>query len=147
MTPSEVLLSGTLSPPPSVEAPTCNLPPNTTLLISEEASPSFTTVYRGTVASTKHDIRVLEEAMPMWLIEYLLMNKIPPVSALMKISFVLMPWPAKDPEERLPELLNTSASFVFSSDFIAKHSMYSTQSKLTASRYLRVRKLVFHVCS
>jgi len=45
----------------------------------------------------------------------------------MKISFVLMPWPAKDSEERLPELLNT------------------TQSKLTASRYLRVRKLVSHV--
>jgi WD repeat-containing protein 48 len=52
-------------------------------------------------------VQALEEAMPMWLIEYLLMNRMPPIPAPIKISFVLMPWPTKDPEERLPELLNT----------------------------------------
>ena len=107
LTPLEVLLSGSLSPPPSIEAPTHNLPPHTTLLISEEASPSFTAVYRESVANTKHDIQNLEEAMPMWLIEYLLFNRVPPVSTLVKVGFVLMPWPTKDPDERLPELLNT----------------------------------------
>jgi WD repeat-containing protein 48 len=106
-TPLEALLSTPLNPPLSMEAPTYTFPPNTTLLISEEASPSFTTVYRGSVAFTKYDVQILEEAMPMWLIEYLLMNKIPPPSPPIKISFVLMPWPTKDPEERLPELLNT----------------------------------------
>jgi WD repeat-containing protein 48 len=64
-------------------------------------------VYRGSVAHTKHDVQILEEVMPMWLIEYLLINKMPALSAPIKISFVLMPWPTKDPEERLPELLNT----------------------------------------
>ena len=108
MTPLEILLSGPLSPPPSPEAPTYHFPPDTLLFISEEASPSFTTVYRGTVASTKNDVQALEEAMPMWLIECLLMNKMPPpVSVPVKISFVLLPWPTKDPEQRLPELLNT----------------------------------------
>lgn len=128
LTPLEVLLSGPLSPPPSIEAPTYTFPHNTILFISEEISPSFfTTVYRGSVANTKYDVQILEEAMPMWLIEYLLMSKMPPLSAPIKISFVLIPWPTKDPKERLPELLNTQ------------------QSKLTASRYLRVRKLVIHV--
>lgn len=106
LTPLETLLSGPLSPPPSAEAPTYSFPPNTMLLISEEAAPSFTTVYRGLVAHTKHDVQLLEEAMPMWLIEYLLMNKMPPPPPLIKISFILMPWPTKDPEDRLPELLN-----------------------------------------
>ena len=110
-TPLEVLLSSPLNPPPSLEAPTYTFPANTAVLISEEASPSFTTVYRGLVTSTKHDISILEEVMPTWLIEYLLMNNIPPPPAPIKISFVLMPWPTKNPEERLPELLNTSVVF------------------------------------
>ncbi|KAF9466659.1 hypothetical protein BDZ94DRAFT_1186716 [Collybia nuda] len=126
-TPLQILLSGPLNPPQSIDAPTHTLPPTTTIYISEEASPSFSTIYRGTVSSTKNDVQALEEAMPMWLIEYLLMDKSPPTPALAKISFVLLPWPTKDPKDQLPELLNT------------------TQSKLTASRYLRVRKLVTHV--
>ncbi|KAF9007256.1 hypothetical protein BDZ89DRAFT_965704, partial [Hymenopellis radicata] len=39
-----------------------------------------------------------------------------------KVSFVLLPW-----HDELPELINT------------------TQSKLTANRFLRVRKLILHV--
>ncbi|GLB43006.1 putative protein with domain of unknown function (DUF3337) [Lyophyllum shimeji] len=126
-TPAQVTLSGPITPPPSAEAPTYPIPPNTTILMSEEAAPSFVTVYRGTVSSTKQDVRALEEAMPLWLLEYLLLNKIPPLPAHPKISFVLLPWPTPNPEDQLPELLNTA------------------QSKLTSSRYLRVRKLVIHV--
>ncbi|KAF5378167.1 hypothetical protein D9615_007561 [Tricholomella constricta] len=126
-TASQVLLSGPITPPTSAEAPTFSIPLNVALHISEEAEPSFTMVYRGTVASTKHDVQALEEAMPLWLMECLLLNKLPPLSTHPKISFVLLPWPTPNPADQLPELLNTS------------------QSKLTSSRYLRVRKLVIHV--
>ena len=103
-TPQQVLLSGTLAPPLSSEAPNLNLPSNITLLLSEEGYPSWKTIYRGTVASTWMDVPVLEETMPMWLLEYLLTNKIPAVP-VNKVSFVLLPWPHD--EEPLPELLNT----------------------------------------
>lgn len=44
----------------------------------------------------------------MWLLECLLLNKIPASSPQVKISFVLLPWPHRDPDgEQLPELLNT----------------------------------------
>lgn len=59
------------------------------------------------MSSTGLDARVLEEVMPFWLLEYLLINKIPPIPTV-KISFVLLPYKSKDPnEEPLPELLNT----------------------------------------
>ncbi|KAJ7433266.1 hypothetical protein FB451DRAFT_1196320 [Mycena latifolia] len=45
---------------------------------------------------------------------------------LKRISFVLLPWAGRDGEETLPELFDTA------------------QSKLAASRFLRVRKLVVH---
>ena len=55
--------------------------------------------------STGTDARLLEELMPLWLLECLLQNKIPPVS-ITKVSFVLLPY--KEPDgEQLPELLNT----------------------------------------
>ncbi|KAG6840938.1 hypothetical protein C0991_003122 [Blastosporella zonata] len=125
--PTQAILSGPITPPPSSEAPTYTIPPNTLISISEEAAPSYRTVYRGTIASTKHDILALEEAIPLWLMEYLLLNKTPVLSPHQKVSFVLLPWPMPDAVDQLPELLNT------------------TQSKLTSSRYLRVRKLVVHV--
>ncbi|KAG6827093.1 hypothetical protein H0H92_013225 [Tricholoma furcatifolium] len=125
--PVHAILSGALNPPPSSEAPTFTMPLNTTITISEEATPSYTTVYSGTVASTKHDIALLEEAIPLWLMEYLLLNRTPPIPPQPKVSFVLLPWPMPDGEEQLPELLDT------------------TQSKLTSSRQIRVRKLVVHV--
>lgn len=59
------------------------------------------------MSSTGADARALEEVMPFWLLEYLLINKTPPISTV-KISFVLLPYRSKDPhEEQLPELLNT----------------------------------------
>ncbi|KAJ7116031.1 hypothetical protein C8R44DRAFT_880410 [Mycena epipterygia] len=126
-TPLQILLAGPLTPPPSSEAPTLGLSPHIQLLIEEEAAPGFTTVYRGTVGSTVADVHALEEAMPLWLVEYLLLHRMPGSPPQIKLSFVLLPWVGKDGEAPLPELLNT------------------TQSKLTASRFLRVRKLVSHV--
>lgn len=105
--PTQAILSGPISPPSSSESPTYALPPNTAISISEEALPSYMTVYRGTVASTKHDVQVLEGTMPLWLLEYLLLNKIPTIPPHQKISFVLLPCPMPDGEEQLPEFLNT----------------------------------------
>ena len=100
----QLLLSGTITPPPSSETPNLNIPPNIALFVSEEDYPVWKTIYRGTVASTSMDMLVLEDAMPIWLLECLLMNKMPPVP-VHKISFVLLPWPHDG--EPLPELLNT----------------------------------------
>jgi len=92
------------------DAPLYTPPPNTMVLISEEAQPSYTTLYRGNVSNTQNDVDALEVAMPMWLAQCLLLNQIPASAPLPKLSFVLMPW-NKDPEvDPLPELLNT---FVF----------------------------------
>lgn len=97
-----------MTPPPSSEAPTLGLSPHILLLIEEEAPSGFTTVYRGTVGSTVVDIHALEEAMPFWLVEYLLLHRMPSTPPQIKISFVLLPWVSKDgSDEQLPELLNT----------------------------------------
>lgn len=104
-TPQQVLLSGTLTPPTSNEAPNLNLSPSISLLLSEESYPGWKTIYRGTVASTWSDVAKLEDAMPVWLLEYLLTNKVGAVVPISKIGFVLMPWLGEG--EPLPELLNT----------------------------------------
>lgn len=88
----------------STEPPTLSLPPHMSLLISEEATSGsgWRILYCGQVASTRQDVRVLEEVMPFWLLEYLLVNKIPYASTV-KISCVLLPWKSKDSnEERCP---------------------------------------------
>ncbi|KAH6904034.1 hypothetical protein BKA70DRAFT_1299328 [Coprinopsis sp. MPI-PUGE-AT-0042] len=125
--PNTTLLMGPLTPPGNADAPLYGLPQQTVVLLSEEATPTYKTLYRGLVASTHHDLRILEEAMPMWLAEYLLLNKLPPTAPLAKLSFVLLPWNKSSEAEPLPEVLNSS------------------QMKLTASRYLRISKILVHV--
>ncbi|CAK5274050.1 unnamed protein product [Mycena citricolor] len=122
----QILLATPLSPPPSNEAPTLGLNSHVPLLIEEENANGFTVKYRGTIGSTSADAAVLEEVMPPWLIEYLLFHRMPSSPPQIKVSFVLVPW-AGDNQQQLPELIN------------------SAQSKLTASRQLRVRKLLVHV--
>lgn len=107
-TPLQVLLSGPFNPPSSSEAPTLPLPSQISLIISEEGFPGWTTVYRGLISNLHHDLAVLEEAMPFWLLEYLLTNKYPAVP-IVKVSFIMLPWPSRDPDAQLPELLNTYA--------------------------------------
>ena len=79
----------------------------------------------------------------MWLIKYLFFNEIPVPTPLVKLSFVLLPW-NKDPEcEPLPELLKTYVDLLPSprSDI---YEGFSTQSRLTTHRNLRVSKLIHH---
>jgi WD repeat-containing protein 48 len=83
------------------------LPTNTTILVSEEGTPSHNISFRGLVSDCHKQVKALEEAMPLWLVEYLLLNQTPTMATPPKISFVLVPW-NKDPGiERLSELLNT----------------------------------------
>lgn len=58
------------------------------------------------MGTTGLDARALEETMPVWLLEYLLTNKVPAVP-ITKVGFVLLAYPAKNGEEQLPDLLNT----------------------------------------
>jgi WD repeat-containing protein 48 len=105
-TPLQLLLSGPINPPSSSEARTFVLPPHIPIILSEDKSHGWTTLYRCTVSMAQVDLRVMEEAMPMWLLEYLLMNRFPVLSPT-KISFIMLPWPTNDPEQQLPELLNS----------------------------------------
>ena len=91
-----------LSPPTAAEAPTLALAPDIPLLIAEERAHGWAIVYRGTVSSagTATDVATLEDAMPTWLLEYLLLGRAPQV-AVVKIQFALLPG-----EEQLPELVN-----------------------------------------
>ena len=100
------LLQANVSIPPSSEAPLLVLPHNTVIYISEETPFGWTTAYRGTVGTTGLDVRDLEETMPMWLLEYLLTNKVP-IVPITKVGFVLLPYPARKGAEQLPDLLNT----------------------------------------
>ncbi|EJD00580.1 uncharacterized protein FOMMEDRAFT_142415 [Fomitiporia mediterranea MF3/22] len=127
----ERLKSQPITPPSSHEAPVISLPSETAIIVSEELPSGWSPVYRGTVGCVGADAQVLEEVLPEWLLEFLLANKAPPVP-LAKLSFVLLPAviPPDSREiygETLPELLNTA------------------QSKLSASRFLRVKKLTYHV--
>ncbi|KAI0321741.1 hypothetical protein OF83DRAFT_1161620 [Amylostereum chailletii] len=127
LTPVQSLLAGQITPPTAADGPTLALRHDIVLIIAEEHPAGWSNIYRGTVASAAEDVQALEETMPMWLLEYLLLAKAPAVP-ITKVGFVLLPYQSKEPgEEQLPELLNTS------------------QSKLTASRFLRVRKLTAHV--
>jgi WD repeat-containing protein 48 len=91
-----------LSPPTTADGPTLSLTQDIPLLVAEERAPGWSIVYRGTVASagTTGDVTVLEDAIPVWLLEYLLLGRTPPV-AVVKVQFALLPG-----EESLPELVN-----------------------------------------
>ncbi|KAH9172516.1 hypothetical protein EDB89DRAFT_2229318 [Lactarius sanguifluus] len=124
-----VLASGPLSPPTSADGPTLPLAPDIPLLVAEERAHGWAIVYRGTVSSagTTDDVETLEDGMPYWLLEYLLLGRAPQVGVV-KIGFMLLPLQSGVPgDEVLPELVNTS------------------QTKLSASRFLRIRKLAAHV--
>ena len=106
-TPAQLILSGPISPPTSADGPTLNLPQSIPLIIAEEQPAGWVSNYRGTVASASTDTAALEDAMPVLLLEYLLLGKAPMVQVT-KIGFVLLPYPSKESgEEQLPELLNT----------------------------------------
>ncbi|CAE6446138.1 unnamed protein product [Rhizoctonia solani] len=125
------LLSNQILPPHPNDAPTVTFPPHTTVTISEmtasaEASGGMV-LFSGSVGSLGADVEALEMALPGWLLEYLLAGRfiLPPSgTAGQKMGFLLLPW--KGGNEVLPELVGS-------------------QSRLTASRFLRVSKVAQYV--
>jgi WD repeat-containing protein 48 len=104
-----VLAGGPLIPPSTADAPALSLASDIPLLIAEERAHGWAIVYRGTVASagTIDDVETLEDAMPVWLLDYLLLGRSPQVGVV-KIGFLLLPLQSRVPgDEVLPELVNT----------------------------------------
>lgn len=97
ITPQQQLLNSPITPPSAVEAPNVALSPLTSLQISQEqttsTSSNWKTLYRGYIGSTAHsnDVKLLEHVMPIWALECILRNQIPPYTPP-KISFSLAPW-------------------------------------------------------
>jgi hypothetical protein len=81
---------------------TLSLAPDILLFIAEGRPHGWATVYRGTVASagSAEDLATPEDAMPMRLLEYLLLGGAPQV-AIIKIQFAVLPG-----DEQLLELIN-----------------------------------------
>jgi len=132
LTAQQQLLASTLTPPSGHEAPLIGLSPLTSLQISEEqntsTSSSWNTLYRGYTGTTAHpnDVRLLEHVLPYWAMECILKNQIPAYTAP-KISFSLVPWThaGQQPQD------STDAN--------------SHSSRLTASRFLRSRKVSAYI--
>ncbi|KAK9454652.1 hypothetical protein V1511DRAFT_357712 [Dipodascopsis uninucleata] len=112
----------TLAPPN--EVPVIPMPAATTIIVSEQRADAggLVDVYKGTVGSCGDaaDIIKLEQELPTWVSEFLLLNKIP-TKDLVKVSFVLQPY-----DDSLPALPNGNA-------------------RLNAYRMLRARKILSHV--
>ncbi|KZT41061.1 WD40 repeat-like protein [Sistotremastrum suecicum HHB10207 ss-3] len=125
ISPEQKIILGSLSPPTQHDAPPLAMPPNAVIVISDESSSGTTSFYRGLVSSTGDDAQLLEEVMPLWLLECLLLNKTPP-PPVVKLGFVLLPWKGEKTELLLPDLS-------------------TSQSRLTASRFLRIRKVAAYV--
>ncbi|CAE6493686.1 unnamed protein product [Rhizoctonia solani] len=125
------LLSNPILPPHPNDAPPVVFPPNTIVTISEmtasaEASGGMV-LFSGSIGTLGADVEALEMVLPDWLLEYLLaarFNTPPSNAAGQKMGFLLLPW--KGGNEVLPELVGS-------------------QSRLTASRFLRISKVAQYV--
>ncbi|VDB96831.1 unnamed protein product, partial [Peniophora sp. CBMAI 1063] len=155
LSPAQKLLSSApLSPPNTADAGAgvnVRFPGAVHVVVAEEHEAGWSSLWRSTVAglsalsssssssssktgnagggAVSSQITEIEEALPLWALEFLLFGRAP-VVGVVKIGFVLLPWRGPgggEGGEELPEVLNTA------------------QSKLTASRALRVRKLCGHV--
>ncbi|KAG8753415.1 hypothetical protein FRC12_011551 [Ceratobasidium sp. 428] len=123
------LLSSPLAPPHPHEVPPVIFPPNTAVTISEATADAsgWMALFAGSTGTLGADVEALEMAIPGWLLEYLLAGRLsvpPSAAAGQKLGFMLLPW--KGAKEILPELVGS-------------------QSRLTASRFLRVSKVVTYV--
>ncbi|GAA5976777.1 hypothetical protein JCM11641_000868 [Rhodosporidiobolus odoratus] len=120
----DTLFAQPLAPCPLLDAPRLQYDPDMAIIISEETGDAWNVKYRGLVGTSFHDMAVLEQKAPFWLLDFLLSNRVSTKEPA-KVSFVLQPWKA-DGEQSLPELPNANA-------------------RLTANRSLRVRKVCSYV--
>ncbi|KAA1122649.1 hypothetical protein PGTUg99_004287 [Puccinia graminis f. sp. tritici] len=123
------ILSQPFEPCGILDAPKLTLPPETTILISEQepGSGTWEVSYRGLVATTGLDSEILMDVLPGWLLNFLLGNRVSTRegSSAVKVTFVLQPEGGSE-AAGLPELPNGNA-------------------RLTASRVLRMKKVAAYV--
>lgn len=128
-----------LAPASLKEMPRLPLPQDTAVIISESSADagSWEVVYRGLVSCTGDDTEVLEQAAPMWLLDYLLHNHVNARDPV-KLSFTLSPWRPADVH----------------SDGFGGYDLSTVQpmpelptgnARLTATRCLRIRKACYYV--
>ena len=107
------------------------------ILISEassKAASGWAPVYRGLYATQpqNEDLGALEMELPAWIIEFLLNNKVGGTvgggssAATQKFAFMIVPWKGARSTKDLPDLLGK-------------------ETRLNASRFLRVRKILSYV--
>ncbi|KAM0793263.1 hypothetical protein ACM66B_000725 [Microbotryomycetes sp. NB124-2] len=124
----ETIFSRPLVPPGYLEAPPLHLPHDIAINISEEKDQgaAWQVTYRGLVGTGRADLSALEQKAPMWLMDFLLGNRVLTREPV-KLSFLIHPWRGGDqPNSHMPELPNANA-------------------RLTANRSLRLKKVTSYV--
>ncbi|KAL7410603.1 hypothetical protein BDY24DRAFT_417926 [Mrakia frigida] len=120
------LLTPPLKPPSANDAPPLPTFSDPAIFVDEESrdAGAWAVIYRGATSSTGEDVEALEMALPVWVLEFLLSGR----AALkdpVKMSFVLEPWKGEGWE--------------------TMEEMPSGNSRLTAARSLRVRKICSYI--
>ncbi|CAG8559242.1 4557_t:CDS:10, partial [Acaulospora colombiana] len=84
-------------PHPTNDTPEIQIPPHTTVIISEETpeASAYVDLYRGTVGSLGRDVEIIDKNAPNWLIEFLIKNKVSQKEQT-KIGFILKPHDGSD---------------------------------------------------
>jgi len=72
----DTVFSRPLAPCPLVDAPRINYDQDMAIIISEETSDAWAVKYRGLVGTSYEDMSVLEQKAPLWLLDFLLGNRV-----------------------------------------------------------------------
>lgn len=72
----DAVFSKSLAPCPLVDAPRIRYDPDMAIIISEETSDAWAVKYRGLVSTSYEDMSVLEQKAPLWLLDFLLGNRV-----------------------------------------------------------------------
>ena len=130
----EQLFAKPLTPLSWRETPRLPFAPDMAIILSESSADagSWEVIYRGLVRSTSDDVAVLEDRGPVWLLDFLLGNRVVARDPV-KLSFTLQPWLSK------PDGFGGLGS-------APMPDMPSGNARLTATRCLRIKKTAAYVC-
>ncbi|KAK4058019.1 hypothetical protein OIO90_000758 [Microbotryomycetes sp. JL221] len=123
----ETIFSRPLTPATYLDAPPLHLPHDIAINISEEKDQgaAWQVTYRGLVGTGRADLSALEQKAPLWLMDFLLGNRVLTREPI-KVSFLIHAWRGDKPQLHMQELPNTNA-------------------RLTANRGLRLKKVTSYV--
>ena len=100
--------SSPLRPPNPADIPPLHTFSDPAIFVDEESrdAGAWAVIYRGGASSTADDVEMLEMALPIWVLEFLLSGRVGQGKEQVKISFVLEPWKGKgwDEEEKMEEM-------------------------------------------